>query len=124
MFLVERGPATMMSLSLLRPAGDPLSQSVRRDGNLQQPTGHVECDHVTILAPGEGTADGSFWCHMENAGAETGAAHTRIADPDHVNDALLGELLGNGNHSPLREAIAPTRATAGKDKHRTLADIE
>src|SRR3989442_557800 len=55
-FLVEHGPAPVMSLRLLRPTGDPLGENVRCDVNRQKPLGHVEGDHIAILDPRERTA--------------------------------------------------------------------
>jgi len=58
---------------------------------------YVEPDEVAVTDESERPAAGRFPGHVEHDSAVRGTAHPPVRDPDHVADALLGEVLRDGD---------------------------
>ena len=76
------------------PFGEAVSQFGVRDIEMQAAVGYVQLDHVPSAHGGERPASRRLWRGVDDDGAERRAAHAGIADPYHVAETLLEQLLG------------------------------
>ena len=86
----------------LRPSGQAACDLGRLYEEVEPAVRDVQLDEVASAYGRERTASRRLRCGVDDHGAERGAAHTGIADPYHVADALLQEFLGDGQVADLR----------------------
>ena len=95
-----------------------------RDAQVDAATRDVQRDEVARLDERQRASDEGLGRDVQDAGAVGGAGHAGVADPHHVADALLQQLLGDREHAPLRHARAAERAGIPKDEDRVGGDVQ
>ena len=85
---------------------------------------HIEGDQITVGHQCQRTTGCRLRHGVQHHRAISRAAHARIADPDHVGDALAQDLRRQGHVANLGHAGIALGAAVLEDQHAGLVDIE
>jgi hypothetical protein len=91
---------------------------------VQPAAGHVQRDQVTVLHQRQRAAGGGLGRGVQHHGAVGGAAHARVADADHVGDALLQHLGRQRHVADLGHAGVALGAAVLQHQDAGLVDVE
>src|SRR6476660_3597179 len=83
------------------PGGAPPRKLIFADAHVQLAARHIEFDNVPFLQKRQRPADEGFGRDVQDTGAVTRAAHSRIGNPYHVAYSGLQEFLRNREISPF-----------------------
>src|SRR5690606_38765498 len=79
---------------------------------------------VAVLDIGQRPAYGRFRRHVQDDGAESGAAHAAVRNPDDVLDPFYRQLPGDGNIARLGHAGSALGADILQDQEIVGIDVE